>query len=423
MEAARKRGDLARGTQSGWNFCCGMPRRLDVQTTEIAFGSQGNCAKFVSVGWSGPETGFRWMTGDHSEVLIDQTFEDKNHILEIDLSPLTLQSVVPHQRLSILVNGALVAQETIVRPGRVGFIIPANALLRGRPVAMDFLHPDAASPEQLGQNDDRRLLSFLIRKISLTPVRSGPFGESVVGNGAADTEVISKITGLLPAAFMSQFESLGDNCEFGLVQRRCGAEPLGLLRFSNTELPQLLRGLNVQFSDFGDPKDLDFVLDNGERPEYVVKEKRYGLVYHTFRYKGEVDKDKLVAAEPHRLRFLVRKLIEDLSSANKIFVVKRNRSLTLHEILPLYRVLNSFGSNYLLWVVPIEGKVSSGSVESVLPGLFRGFIERFAPPENAHDLALGQWIEICLNAFEMSKQNGFVCGPDGAESSGGSEHQ
>jgi len=29
-----------------------------------------------------------------------------------------------------------------------------------------------------------------------------------------------------------QFESIGDNCELGLVQRRAGSEPLGLLRFA-----------------------------------------------------------------------------------------------------------------------------------------------------------------------------------------------
>jgi hypothetical protein len=35
--------------------------------------------------------------------------------------------------------------------------------------------------------------------------------------------------------------SLGDNCEFGLVQRRGGAEPLGLLRFASIFLPIEIR--------------------------------------------------------------------------------------------------------------------------------------------------------------------------------------
>jgi len=30
---------------------------------------------------------------------------------------------------------------------------------------------------------------------------------------------------------VQRFESLGDNCEFGMVQRYAGAEPLSLFRF------------------------------------------------------------------------------------------------------------------------------------------------------------------------------------------------
>ena len=32
------------------------------------------------------------------------------------------------------------------------------------------------------------------------------------------------------------FESVGDNCELGIFQRRVGAEPLGLLRFAGAPL-------------------------------------------------------------------------------------------------------------------------------------------------------------------------------------------
>lgn len=39
------------------------------------------------------------------------------------------------------------------------------------------------------------------------------------------------------AEILGQFESLGDNCEFGLVQRIGGIEPLGLLRFAGFHIP------------------------------------------------------------------------------------------------------------------------------------------------------------------------------------------
>ena len=40
---------------------------------------------------------------------------------------------------------------------------------------------------------------------------------------------------------VTQFESLGDSCERGLVQHRVGAEPLGLLRFGGIALVDLVR--------------------------------------------------------------------------------------------------------------------------------------------------------------------------------------
>ena len=63
-----------------------------------------------------------------------------------------------------------------------------------------------------------------------------------------------------------QFESLGDNCEFGLVQRKAGAEPLGLLRFSSAPLPRLVRALRERFDGLTDPANVRLSSAKGEYP-------------------------------------------------------------------------------------------------------------------------------------------------------------
>src|SRR5690348_3255112 len=61
---------------------------------------------------------------------------------------------------------------------------------------------------------------------------------------------------------MLAFESLGDNCEFGLVQRQAGAEPLGLLRFTGIFLPievrlqKLVAALEHRFEGLAAPTSL-----------------------------------------------------------------------------------------------------------------------------------------------------------------------
>jgi hypothetical protein len=52
-------------------------------------------------------------------------------------------------------------------------------------------------------------------------------------------------------------------------------------------------------------------------------------------------------------------------------------------------------------MVPADAAHPSGTVEVVFPGLLRGYIERFAPYENAHDLLLNDWLEVCANAYRL----------------------
>jgi hypothetical protein len=154
----------------------------------------------------------------------------------------------------------------------------------------------------------------------------------------------------------------------------------------------------------GELDDLDFRLEGKTKPEYIIQEKRYGLVYHTFRYRGEIDEDKFLASESARLKFLVRKFVEDLQDGEKIFVCKRNTPLREEEILPVLAAINAFGPNTLLWVVLADEKHPPGSVQWVMPGLIKAYIDRFAPNENAHDLSLEVWLEICVNAFALRQQ-------------------
>src|SRR5690242_4928537 len=59
--------------------------------------------------------------------------------------------------------------------------------------------------------------------------------ERGTGNGGAQSAAGPGSGGL--GQLLRKFESLGDNCEFGLVQRKAGIEPVYLLRFAGFEIP------------------------------------------------------------------------------------------------------------------------------------------------------------------------------------------
>jgi hypothetical protein len=39
----------------------------------------------------------------------------------------------------------------------------------------------------------------------------------------------------------------------------------------------------------------------------------------------------------------------------------------------------------------------------LMNGLLKGYIDRFAPPDNAHDFSFEAWVRICVNAFLLNR--------------------
>ena len=52
------------------------------------------------------------------------------------------------------------------------------------------------------------------------------------------------------------FEGLGDNCDFGVVQRAVGIEPFGLFRFAACKAQDVGALLRTRFQCLGEPEDL-----------------------------------------------------------------------------------------------------------------------------------------------------------------------
>jgi hypothetical protein len=368
---------------------------------EVRFGQGGTDTNHLGAGWSGDEPGFRWAIGSRSDIWLDNPGPALDCVLELDIAPFVRPPTLPVQRLSVFVRGALAGRAELTERRSLGFRIPAAVFEGQGPVRVTFEHPDAASPRAHGHPADMRVLAVALHRLSLTPMAGDLPVLRIEGGETVLAADIGRLTGVPAAQFMLRFESLGDNCEFGLVQRRCGAEPLGLLRFSNLSLAQLIRGLDTGFAELGEPANMEFELDNGQRREYVVRDRSLALVFHTFIHEGEVAESELIAQQSTRLRFLRRKFLEDLANGEKIFVVKRNVALTEPEVLPLLAALQRHGADKLLYVVPATPEHPPGTVERLSSGPLRGYIDRFAPPTNAHDLSLGVWLALCVNASDL----------------------
>ncbi len=210
----------------------------------------------------------------------------------------------------------------------------------------------------------------------------------------------------------SQFESLGgtgQGCEFGLVQRRSGIEPLGLLRWTNITFDNLTRGLNEDFDGVGSPEQTKLELFGGARqaddPEYVSIDCRYGIRMHTFIHKCESGEDRLSRQIQRRLTFLRRKLLEELKSGEKIYVFKQsNYILSENELDELVAALGRHGENRLLYVRYADDGNRPGTAILLKKNLIVGYISQFsmAPSGEARPPLMDEWTSICEQAAALA---------------------
>lgn len=191
------------------------------------------------------------------------------------------------------------------------------------------------------------------------------------------------------------FSSLGDNCEFGLVQRICGVEPLGLFRFSRTELAPLIAALDADFEDYGGPGDLELYASLKDR--LSCRSRLYGFDYLVSDASADQDAGKLLGRETAKVGFLKRKLLEDLSEDGRVFVRKASTEETDADARRLLQALRRHGRSTLLHVR--QGHTVSAT--AVGDGLIHATLPHLAPVEAAYDIDLESWLDLCARTYRL----------------------
>ena len=364
----------------------------------IDFGRTGNSAAYRRAGWSDPELRHTWTIGRESTLEFPRPVLPGDYRLVLEVGPFLWRDRLPAQHLTVCVNGREVGDFAISRVEAVECPVPWPLIARSEWVLVTLSHPDAARPIDVNGVRDEREIALAFETVSFlpAPATDGATDQAPPATPAADPQRMPAET------LMMQFESLGENCEFGLAQRRCGAEPLGLLRFASTPLSALLAALGQRFDGLGDPDQLEIRVSENQR-EYLVLDRRYGILYHPWLMVGEADPEGIRQRELMRLPLLKRKLIEDFEQGSKIFVYRGMQPLSPTLVWRLFAALRQFGPATLLWVERQDAKHPAGTVEVLGDGLLKGYIDRFAPGDNAHDLSLDCWIALCRAALSITR--------------------
>ena len=388
--------------------------------SDYHFGTDGNAHSIQVAGWSNPEPGFTWSIGHSAHLLLPPGDASRHALIELTCAAFTHPGVLDKQRVRIHVNGKLAGSGELSRPTILSVAIPRRYLHRDQPVRISIECPDAARPCELASSAETRCLGLSLRRLrfgtlppALTamidsrptitsvavPALQAPHSTASISDGVANAA--RTLTGKDPADLALEFVSLGQNCEFGLFQRACGAEPLSLLRFASIFTNHLVRGLQNGFEGLGTTPALEIALHGDVGPrEFVVRDSAYEIAYHTFILEGQDSLEKVAAQEHKRLAFYKRKFEDDLEAGNRIFVrtMVPPHSCGL-EMLSVWRALNARRPNTLLWIEPTRPGHPPGGVEQLAPGLLRGYIGAFAPATNAKSLHADHWLAVCAAAY------------------------
>ncbi len=200
----------------------------------------------------------------------------------------------------------------------------------------------------------------------------------------------------LQKLFMA-FETIGDTCEFGIVQRRFGAEPISLLRWTSTPPEHLVTALDTRFAGVGDPEHTVVAVIHGE---YTTRDRRYHMFSHTFTPEKAEPVDVFTTQQLRRMQYLRRKLLDDLADGDKIFVYKCLQGLSNEQARAIHRAIAKYGGDHALLCVRLEEPHHArGTVELLDDGLFMGYTDRFS----TIDINVDIWVSLCQQVSSLWK--------------------
>jgi hypothetical protein len=170
----------------------------------------------------------------------------------------------------------------------------------------------------------------------------------------------AELADIAPSRLFVPFESLGNNCEFGMVQRFSGYDPPGLFRnvgFDSAEM--MVRALETGFDGMFDEGRYEFTLPH-MWPDWRLDCHVHGFGFHTG-IPSSIEKPSEAWSRKTRdsirsFRFMKAKLLEELRIGEKIFVFRFNFDVPPEVMQRFHAALRRHGPGWLLHVTQDPSK-------------------------------------------------------------------
>lgn len=157
---------------------------------------------------------------------------------------------------------------------------------------------------------------------------------------------------MTPADVAGCCESIGRNCEFGLVQRRYGLEPVSLLRWGGGPIAGLVRAINTSFFGLAEA-----VTGEPEPSPVHLERRRWLLTCLMFDLKFHVETDMAVMTAQEaanqakaRMKWQAHKFLDRLRVGAGVLVYSSRELRSVDDAGPLVDAIRRRGSPRMLIV-------------------------------------------------------------------------
>jgi hypothetical protein len=212
-----------------------------------------------------------------------------------------------------------------------------------------------------------------------------------------------EIADLPPSRLLAPFESLGNNCELGVLQGfcRCNAPP-GLFRFAAYDcLDTMVEALDTNLEGLFDEGSYRFTAPPGWT-NWRLDCDSHGFIFHSdipISVERNTDEWRRKSGECLRVyRFLKREVLEELRAGQKVFVCRFQSDVTADDIQRLHGAVRRHGPGWLLFVTQDRTKPFAWT-EKRADGLIVAAIAHLVERFGIDDIDGTAWVAIARAAL------------------------
>jgi hypothetical protein len=208
--------------------------------------------------------------------------------------------------------------------------------------------------------------------------------------------------------YLSNFESIGDNCEFGFYLRAMGNEDGSIFRWAFIDdFDDLIRAIKRRFEGFYRIESLVPVYKD------MVCDASINIQFHTDMYSSQTEGRRWVfdrrpselqaihRIEVQKMNYLRDKFFAGVKSGGRFYVIKKNHVLTEETARRVHEELERIGNANVLFVDEAPAGIQAGTVQRAGQRFYRGYIDRLAQYSSANDISVEGWSALCRSVWDM----------------------